>query len=488
MPPAIILWALLAVAAALYPNQSRAQTTPGAHVPLSLLVGEDAAAIFNRAGSTVTASPFGPKVAASYDAVMRDTLNRVRDVPIRAGVTVPKARVAAQSAALCIAFPPRCVGQIAVGLGGALLFDAVSGAILASIFSDNYNWSLSLPAGQVMKQSPTPFRGANNIEVLEHCLSDWRANYATIRPLLTTLQPQFYPLSHEWEAPIAGLNPAVTSWSFLVRKADGGFQDRFFCNIAKISGTGQSTTSPATPSQIETAFTTNSANWQDGTFAAVFADAVTKGAKFPITIFDGAEMVAGPQPEVALATSTTTDANGVTQTQTQKSQAVVTTTGTTVGTAEATIVERVTTTATGPAGTTTTTTDTTPQIEDNNVTEQPPAEVTVNVEFPEPVFSDTALPEVPDLYEQKYPNGLAGVWADKGPQLMASTFVASVQGMFPTLSGSGSCPVWAMDLNYGPMGNFGVADLSPPCWIWGAVALILLTTACFTAWRIIFGG
>lgn len=96
---------------------------------------------------------------------------------------------------------------------------------------------------------------------------------------------------------------------------------------------------------------------------------------------------------------------------------------------------------------------------------------------------------MPDLYEQKYENGLVGVWEEKKGALMSTQFINSATEMFGGVGGSGgTCPTWILDLNFGAAGNFGQGDISPPCWIWSAMGLIFLTTACFTAWRMIFGG
>lgn len=99
---------------------------------------------------------------------------------------------------------------------------------------------------------------------------------------------------------------------------------------------------------------------------------------------------------------------------------------------------------------------------------------------------DGTMPEVGDMYEQRYPNGIAGVWAEKWPQLKNTAFVQGVQSMFPTFAGGGSCPSWTVDLNFASGMNLGSHNVQVACWIWTVCGLILLTTACFAAWRIIF--
>lgn len=122
------------------------------------------------------------------------------------------------------------------------------------------------------------------------------------------------------------------------------------------------------------------------------------------------------------------------------------------------------------------------------VTEQPRPEGDDQGE-PEPTgnFEDSEFPEVPDLYEQKYENGLVGVWQDKQGDLMGTQFITDVQSIFLDVPGSGSCPAWSISMiNLGPT-NFSDGDISVPCWLWDVVGLILLVTACFRAWSIVFG-
>ena len=496
-PIPLIFWLLLASAAALVAPQAKA--LDGLTIKTQDMIGPSFEAAHKARPALTSATPGGIRVARQADALLRASAARSLKVPLTAAATLSKARVSSGAAALCIAFPPRCVGQLALGLGAQIALSQLTQTLQKQsqtyTATGGYSWT-SIDGG-VYRACP------GNGSTMEGC---HEASIATARSLVAGIPAnQNGPWTIEWvgaayveSRPDINFNsdPKPLNFTYVrrmqYRRADGSVGSSTLASW-RPTAVGPVEYAEATPADINQAFTTNSANWQDSTFAAVFADAVTKGATWPITTFDGGEMVNGPADAVATETQTINSPAG-TVTRTTTTTANTVTSGNTVGTAQAVITQRTTTTETGPNGTTTTQTDTAPELE-NPATFQPDAgtvtptpEVTVNVEFPEPVFSDTALPEVPDLYEQKYPNGLAGVWAEKGPQLMASTFVASVQGMFPTLSGSGSCPVWAINLNFGAMGDFGTGDISPPCWIWGVIALIFLTTACFTAWRIIFGG
>lgn len=107
---------------------------------------------------------------------------------------------------------------------------------------------------------------------------------------------------------------------------------------------------------------------------------------------------------------------------------------------------------------------------------------------PEPediAFSDAEFPEIPELYEQKYPDGLSGVWAEKGPQLQQTAFIAAINELIPNLGG-GSCPVWSMSFDMG-FASYGTHQLDVPCWIFQSIGIVMLIGATFTAWYIIWG-
>jgi hypothetical protein len=140
--------------------------------------------------------------------------------------------------------------------------------------------------------------------------------------------------------------------------------------------------------------------------------------------------------------------------------------------------------------TTTTTTNVTVDNTTNNIisstttTSQP-----VIPESPEEniAATDTPLPAQPKLYEPEYPDGLVGVWNDKKAQLDAAPLVALVSDLMPSISGSGTCPVWTMPLDFGFF-NAGVLDFSVPCWIWNFAKVIIICSALLLARRLVFGG
>jgi hypothetical protein len=183
-------------------------------------------------------------------------------------------------------------------------------------------------------------------------------------------------------------------------------------------------------------------------------------------------------PERTTKTETIPQPDGSVDTRTTKEKTTVTPerTGTNLGDTQVKF----------PSQTTITTTTV------NNVTNNTTTSVTtVNNPAPEDSdnedysFVDSTMPQVPELYTQKYPNGIAGVWADHKPNIQGTQFWAGIQQMFPSF-GTGQCPAWSMSFNLGAAGNYGTIPFNVPCWIFQAIGLILMTTAAFTARKIIF--
>ncbi len=455
LPIPLIFWALLAAAAALYSGQTHAQ---------ALRVGD----IIQR-GSTVAAGDYtrsGTGIGLQLSRVLSQPYRTASGLNLTAvanDLLVPgKANLGRALATACRLTP---VG-IAATVGAA--------AVLSMLADDGLSY-----------QNATGY-GANVNTVI------WTSGSIDY--------PRAASCSDSCAASVAGAAGSTagcgtvtvggTAWrSCTCYQVATGLAHSTTCgrSAKNIAGSFLATHTPASQAALEAAFANepnDDAGWAAG------ADAlISLNYPFPLDGTENASYVSPAFESAPSSASTTTLPDGSTQTATTKTRVEPAVAGNAgaAATNKVTFNEKVikNTVTTGPAGTTEEETIEEVDPESNLATN--PGDVTVNVEFPEPEFTDTALPEVPVLYEQKYPNGLAGVWAEKGPQLMATTFITSVQGMFPTLSGSGSCPVWQINLNFGAMGNFGTGDISPPCWIWGAVALIFLTSACFTAWRIIFG-
>lgn len=103
-------------------------------------------------------------------------------------------------------------------------------------------------------------------------------------------------------------------------------------------------------------------------------------------------------------------------------------------------------------------------------------------------FEDSEFPEVTGFYEQKYPDGLTGVWNDIRTQIDQSAFMQFLQGFIPNFSGS--CPAFSISLS---LSDFGYSanhalDSGIVCYSLDFAKVILLFTAVLTFRALVFGG
>jgi len=140
-----------------------------------------------------------------------------------------------------------------------------------------------------------------------------------------------------------------------------------------------------------------------------------------------------------------------------------------------------TTTTVAPDGTTTSTstTTTTESAADVGV-EQPSSE--------ESAPTDTPLPEVPNLYTRKYPDGMEGIWNTAKQQLASSPLMTLKDQLMPSLPSSGTCPTFMIPADLAVWAPYGNLDVSPPCWVWDFGRLVTLIGAFLLARALIFGG
>lgn len=230
-------------------------------------------------------------------------------------------------------------------------------------------------------------------------------------------------------------------------------------------------TAPATDAQIESAITQGLGK-TPGVAMDVMKNIYDNGGWVPLDVADSAgwTLPSTPvkgQPSSSVSNSTAPNGDSITTTKTTTPTLNLGTGGNTAG--NNTITWNVTNNTT-----TTVTNNTTGQTSTSTDQEDAPIQ-----------FNDSAMPDVPQLYTQKYPDGLAGVWRDNKPDISNTAFYNGVKTMFPTF-GAGQCPVWRMSFNLGAAGNFGSGDLTVPCWIFQALGLVILATAAFTARKIIF--
>lgn len=177
---------------------------------------------------------------------------------------------------------------------------------------------------------------------------------------------------------------------------------------------------------------------------------------------------------VEIGRSVTTEPDGSTKT-------VVTTGQTTLtmspqGQINVQDTELTTTETVTPDGTKSTTTTETKTNSSPNVQTEP------DLDLP----SDPAMPEVPELYKQKYKDGLKGVWDSKKEQLMDSQFIKSIKSLAPNGMSTGTCPRWTLGFDMG-FANYGNQELPFPCWLVPFLKAVVMLTAAFTSRKIIWG-
>lgn len=127
----------------------------------------------------------------------------------------------------------------------------------------------------------------------------------------------------------------------------------------------------------------------------------------------------------------------------------------------------------------TTVEETTDNQPDEEPTEEPSEE-----DF-EGDFNDSDFPEVEPFYEQKYPDGLEGVWQSRKAEIDASAFISFLQSFVPNFSGS--CPAYGLGFDLGYI-NFGQHGFDVACYVFEFIGIIFMVTALFTSRALIFGG
>jgi len=146
--------------------------------------------------------------------------------------------------------------------------------------------------------------------------------------------------------------------------------------------------------------------------------------------------------------------------------------------------------ASGPSMETTQKTTTTTTITNNvtNITNIVNETTTEKDEAPAENATDTPLSAIPELYKQKYPDGLTGVFNDFKNRINTTSFVQLISALTPNISGAGTCPSWTIDLTWTPGGSMGRHTIGPDiCWIWPILKIIVMVTTLFTVRRLIFG-
>lgn len=145
---------------------------------------------------------------------------------------------------------------------------------------------------------------------------------------------------------------------------------------------------------------------------------------------------------------------------------------------------------TGPSVKTSTQAQTVTTITNNvtNVTNIVNETTTETDEAPEETVSDSPMPDLPELYEQKYKDGLTGVVTAKIAELKQTPLFQLPSSLMGDLPSSGQCPAWQLDLNFASWANFGIHSIGADCAIWDFAALVVLISAAILCRALIFGG
>ena len=154
-----------------------------------------------------------------------------------------------------------------------------------------------------------------------------------------------------------------------------------------------------------------------------------------------------------------------------------------------------TTKTVGETTSTTTTTKVTTTAPDGTVTEkQTEEEVTTDKDKPTEEdkvapATDVDLPTVPDFYQQKYPDGIGGVWDARTSAIKSTPLFSLADVLTPSssLGSGGGCPVFMLPVSLGRW-DFGTFDVSPPCIVWDFGRVFLMLGALLLARALIFGG
>lgn len=100
----------------------------------------------------------------------------------------------------------------------------------------------------------------------------------------------------------------------------------------------------------------------------------------------------------------------------------------------------------------------------------------------------SGAPEIGSFYEREYKQGPVQLWSQKTAQLKESGLGALAANLMPHVGDGGVEPTWIIDLDFGPLGNYGQRDISPPSWVWGVIRAITILSALIVARRLVFGG
>lgn len=144
----------------------------------------------------------------------------------------------------------------------------------------------------------------------------------------------------------------------------------------------------------------------------------------------------------------------------------------------------------GASMTTTQKTETKTSITNNitNVTNIVNNEVKESDDPPEDAPTDTPFADLPELYKQKYPDGLIGVLRTQFTAMKATPLFQLPTQLMGDLPETGQCPSWQVDLNLTTWANFGTRTIGADCAIWEFASWVIVISAFILARALVFGG
>ena len=146
--------------------------------------------------------------------------------------------------------------------------------------------------------------------------------------------------------------------------------------------------------------------------------------------------------------------------------------------------------ASGPSMETTQKTTTTTSITNNvtNITNIVNETTTEKDEAPEEAPTDTPFADLPELYKQKYPDGLIGVLRTQTAAMKATPLFQLPVQLMGDLPQTGQCPSWQLDLSLSSWASFGTYNVGADCAIWDFAGWVIVISAFILARQLIFGG
>lgn len=107
---------------------------------------------------------------------------------------------------------------------------------------------------------------------------------------------------------------------------------------------------------------------------------------------------------------------------------------------------------------------------------------------PEEDIVDSPVPDLPELYKQKYPDGLTGVVSQKVAAIKATPLFQLPNQLMGNLPNTGSCPSWTLDLNLASWASLGIWNIGADCSVWAFGKVCIIIGALLLARALITGG